>query len=141
VAYQDGYLASSTLTVCGPKAVETARSAGATILEKLRMAGVTPARTNIEVLGAGDTAPGLPRKQAEPWEVVLRVSAADPSRSVLERFTWEFAPLVTAGHPGVTGYVGGRAKPRPVLAYWPTTVSREHVQARATVRPAEEWIG
>jgi hypothetical protein len=140
VAYQDGYMVSSTLTVCGRNAVETARSAGATILEKLQMAGVTPARTHVEVLGAGDTAPGLPGERAQPWEVVLRVSAADPSRSLLERFTYEFAPLVTAGQPGVTGYVGGRAKPRPVLAYWPTTVSREHVQARATVRPAREWI-
>jgi hypothetical protein len=149
VAYQDGYMVSSTLTICGRHAIETARSAGATILEKLRMAGVTPARTNIEVLGAGDTAPGLsgargavpglPGERAEPWEVVLRVSAADPSRAVLERFTCEFAPLVTAGQPGVTGYVGGRAKPRPVLAYWPTTVSRDHVKAQATVRPAREW--
>jgi hypothetical protein len=72
--------------------------------------------------------------------VVLRVSAADPSRAVLERFTCEFAPLVTAGHPGVTGYVGGRAKPRPVLAYWPTIVSRKHVRHSSTVRPAREWI-
>jgi hypothetical protein len=140
VAYQDGYLVSSTLTVCGPHAVETARSAGATILEKLRMAGVTPARTNVEVIGAGDTAPGLPGERVNPWDVVLRVSAADPSRAVLDRFTCEFAPLVTAGHPGVTGYVGGRAKPRPVLAYWPTTVSRGHVQAVSIVRAAREWI-
>ncbi len=140
IAYQDGYLVSSTLTICGRNAVETARSAGATILEKLRLAGVTPARTNIEVLGAGDTAPELPGERAAPWEVVLRVSAADPSRAVLERFTCEFAPLVTAGQPGVTGYVGGRAKPRPVLAYWPTTISREHVPARSTVKTAREWI-
>ncbi len=140
IAYQDGYLVSSTLTICGPHAVETARSAGATILEKLRLAGVLPARTNVEVLGAGDTAPGLPGERAAPWEVVLRVSAADPSRSVLERFTCEFAPLVTTGQPGVTGYVGGRAKPRPVLAYWPTTISREHVPARSTVKTAREWI-
>ncbi len=140
IAYQDGYMVSSTLTVCGPRAVETARSAGTTILEKLRMAGVTPARTNVEVLGAGDTAPGLPREAAQPWDVVLRISAADPSRAVLERFTCEFAPLVTAGHPGVTGYVGGRAKPRPVLAYWPTTVSRAHAQSRSIVRSAREWV-
>jgi hypothetical protein len=140
IAYQDGYLVSSTLTICGPHAVETARSAGATILEKLRLAGVMPARTNVEVLGAGDTAPGLPGERAAPWEVVLRVSAADPSRAVLERFTCEFAPLVTAGQPGVTGYVGGRAKTRPVLAYWPTTISREHVAARSTVKTAREWI-
>jgi hypothetical protein len=71
---------------------------------------------------------------------VLRISAADPSRAVLDRFTCEFAPLVTAGQPGVTGYIGGRAKPRPVLAYWPTTVSREQVEARSLVRPAQEWI-
>jgi hypothetical protein len=140
VAYQDGYLVSSTLTVCGPRAVETARSAGATILEKLKMAGATPARTNVEVLGAGDTAPSVPGERAQPWDVVLRISAADPSRAALERFTCEFAPLVTAGQPGVTGYVGGRAKPRPVLAYWPTTVSRKHVQARSLVRSAREWI-
>jgi Acyclic terpene utilisation family protein AtuA len=140
IAYQDGYLVSSTLTICGPHAVDTARSAGATILEKLRLAGVLPARTNVEVLGAGDTAPGLPGERAAPWEVVLRVSAADPSRAVLERFTCEFAPLVTAGQPGVTGYVGGRAKTRPVLAYWPTTISREHAAARSTVKTAREWI-
>jgi hypothetical protein len=151
VAYQDGYLASSTLTICGPNAIETAQSAGETILEKLRAAGVNPERTNIEVLGGGSTWPGIGggtgettparlRERGQPWEVVLRVSAADPSRAVLERFTCEFAPLVTAGHPGVTGYVGGRAKPRPVLAYWPTTVSRKHVQHRSTVRTAREWI-
>jgi Acyclic terpene utilisation family protein AtuA len=139
VAYQDGYLVSSTLTVCGPHAVETARAAGATILEKLRMAGATPARTHVEILGAGDTAPSVPGERAQPWDVVLRISAADPSRAVLERFTCEFAPLVTAGQPGVTGYVGGRAKPRPVLAYWPTIVSREDVQACSQVRSAREW--
>jgi hypothetical protein len=82
----------------------------------------------------------LPGERAAPWEVVLRVSAADPSRAVLERFTCEFAPLVTSGQPGVTGYVGGRAKTRPVLAYWPTTISREHVPARSTVKTAREWI-
>jgi hypothetical protein len=140
IAYQDGYLVTSTLTVCGPRAVETARSAGATILEKLRMAGAMPARTHVEVLGAGDTAPSVSGERAQPWDVVLRISAADPSRAVLDRFTCEFAPLVTAGQPGVTGYIGGRAKPRPVLAYWPTTVSREHVQPRSLVRSAREWI-
>ena len=81
----------------------------------------------------------LPGERAQPWDVVLRISAADPSRAVLDRFTCEFAPLVTAGQPGVTGYIGGRAKPRPVLAYWPTTVSRERVQPRSLVRPAQEW--
>ncbi|HXY33056.1 MAG TPA: acyclic terpene utilization AtuA family protein, partial [Planctomycetaceae bacterium] len=58
IAYQRGFMVSSTLTICGPNAIETAQSAGETILEKVRMAGVVPARTNVEILGAGDTWPG-----------------------------------------------------------------------------------
>ena len=123
-------MASATLVVCGPDAADNARAAGAIILEWLRDAGVMPARTHVEVFGAGDTLPGCRAERARPWDVVLRVSAADPSRAVLDRFVREFAPLVTAGPPGVTGYTGGRAKPRPVLAYWPTTVSRGGVSPR-----------
>jgi len=110
------------------------------ILDRLANAGVRPARTHVEVLGSGDTVPGLAmRPGSDPWDVVLRVSAADPSRAALERFVREFAPLVTAGPPGVTGYTGGRAKPRPVLAYWPTTVSRARVSPEVVVRMADEW--
>jgi hypothetical protein len=140
IAYQDGFMASATLVLCGPNATQIARTSGAIILDKLAQAGIKPARTNVEVLGAGDSMPGLAfNGDARPWEVVLRVSAADPSRGVLDRFAREFAPLVTAGPPGVTGYTGGRAKPRPVLAYWPTTVSRKRVQPQVDVRTAEDW--
>jgi hypothetical protein len=140
VAYQDGYMASGTLVLCGPNAAQIARTSGAIILDRLGQAGIKPARTNVEVLGAGDSMPGLTfNGDARPWEVVLRVSATDPSRGVLDRFVREFAPLVTAGPPGVTGYTGGRAKPRPVLAYWPTTVSRTRVQPQVDVRTAEAW--
>lgn len=140
IAYQDGFIASSTLVICGRHAETTARAAGAMILERVRRAGVKLARTQVEILGAGDTAPDIVAPEASPWDVVLRVSAADPSRQALERFAREFAPLVTAGPPGVTGYVGGRTKPRPVLAYWPTTVSRSRVRAEVTVRSSKEWV-
>ena len=140
IAYQDGFMASATLVFCGPNAGQIARTSGAIILDRLAQAGVKPARTNIEVLGAGDTLPGKPVSgEARPWDVVLRVSAADPSRNVLDRFVREFAPLVTAGPPGVTGYTGGRAKSRPVLAYWPTTISRTRVRPQVDVRTAEDW--
>jgi hypothetical protein len=140
ISYQDGFVASATLVLCGPSATQIARTSGAIILDKLAQAGIKPARTNVEVLGAGDSMPGLALYgDAHPWEVVLRVSAADPSRSVLDRFAREFAPLVTSGPPGVTGYTSGRAKPRPVLAYWPTTVSRTRVKPQVDVQTAEEW--
>lgn len=140
LAYHDGFMAAATLVISGPDATRNARAAGAVIIERLAREGVKPARIHVEVLGTGDTLPGLPLGgDAHPWDVVLRVSAADPSRSVLERFVREFAPLVTAGPPGVTGYTGGRAKPRPVLAYWPTTVSRVRVPPDVDVRPSGKW--
>jgi hypothetical protein len=140
LAYQDGFMAAATLVVCGPNAVENARAAAAMILDGLASAGVRLARTHVEILGNGDTLPGLAMSPAsDPWDVVLRVSAADPSRAALERFVREFAPLVTAGPPGITGYTGGRAKPHPVLAYWPTTVSRAQLNPEVVMRTAKEW--
>jgi hypothetical protein len=59
----------------------------------------------------------------------------DPERAVVERFTKEFAPLVTSGPPGVTGYTTGRPPVREVLAYWPALV------ARGAVRPEVEVVG
>ena len=57
----------------------------------------------------------------------------DPRRSALERFTKEFAPLVTSGLPGVTGYTTGRPPVREVFAYWPALVAKSAVQPEVQV--------
>jgi hypothetical protein len=69
-------------------------------------------------------------------EAVLRVSVWDKDKKVVERFCREFAPIITSGPPGISGYAGSRPKPRPVLAYWPTTVDRKHVRAEVNVMDA-----
>ena len=46
---------------------------------------------------------------------------------MVERFTREFAPLVTSGPPGVTGYATGRPAVREVLAYWPALLHKQAV--------------
>lgn len=139
MAYRDGYMASGTLVLCGHQAARKARAAGEMILARLKSAGASPARSHIECLGTGDTLPGVWARNEDVLEVVLRVSAHDPSREVLERFVREFSPLVGTGPPGVTGYTGPRPRPYPVFAYWPTTVSREHVTPVIDVRPADAW--
>jgi hypothetical protein len=134
LAYRDSFAASGTLLVYGPKAAAKARRCGEMLLERLRRAGVTPEQNNIECLGAGAAAPpGTSGMRSEPrdeslTEVVLRVSVHDPSRAAVERFTKEFAPLVTSGPPGVTGYTGGRAPVREVFAYWPALIDKRVVQ-------------
>jgi hypothetical protein len=127
LAYRDGFMAGGTLVIAGPDAVAKARLAGEALLGRLRRAGTLPQQHLIECLGAGEC--GAKPPSAEPPEVVLRVAVRDPNRTVVERFTKEFAPLVTAGPPGVTGYTTGRPPVREVFAYWPALIAKSAVEA------------
>jgi hypothetical protein len=130
IAYRDGFAASGTLAIVGPDAAGKARKAGEMLLNRLQRIGLTFAGSNIETIGAGDVVPGVLRSVDAP-EVMLRVSVRDPSRSAVERFTKEFAPLVTSGPPGITGYTTGRPPVREVFAYWPALIAKSAVRAEA----------
>ena len=132
-AYRDGFAASGMLLIAGPNAALKARRCGEIILERLRRVGVEPQHSNIECLGAGDCVPGLTPEPPNLPEVVLRVAVRDARKAVVERFTKEFAPLVTSGPPGVTGYTTGRPVVREVLAYWPALIAKSAVAARVEV--------
>jgi hypothetical protein len=123
IAYRDGYMASGTLVLAGPDAAAKARLSGEALLARL---GVPLEHTLIECLGTGAVAPGV-LPDINPVEVVLRVSVRDSERWKVERFTKEFAPLVTSGPPGVTGYTTGRPPVREVFAYWPALIDKRAV--------------
>jgi hypothetical protein len=136
IAYRDGWTATGTLVICAGAGVDPeakARQCGEIILQRLRRAGIELARTHLECLGAGDVVPGMDRGWWGPVEVVLRLSAHDERRAAVERFTKEFAPLVTSGPPGVTGYLGGRPPVREVFAYWPALLSKTVVEGQAAL--------
>ena len=139
MAYQDGYMAVNTLVICGPDAEGTARHCADIILKRVERSGFKLERTYVECLGTGDTLPGIWPRPQQSHEVLLRISAHDSRKEALERFVREFAPLVTSGPAGVTGYTGPRGKPYPVLAYWPTRVDRYRIQVQTTVRTAADW--
>jgi hypothetical protein len=139
LAYRDGYTASGQLLVYGSDCVAKARACAEMILARLRAAGVEPARSHVECLGAGEGVPGLASPPSGLREVMLRLTVADPRREAVERFTKEFAPLITSGPPGLAGYAAGRPAVRPVFAYWPTLVPKDLVAARCEVRPAGRW--
>ena len=63
----------------------------------------------------------------------LTPSERDRRRAAVERFAKEFAPLVTSGTPGVTGYTTGRPAVREVFAYWPALVSKAVVKPEVKV--------
>ena len=130
--YRDGYTATGMLTIFGRDAVAKARRCGEIVLERVRQSGYDLERTHIECLGATDVAPGV-LSLRDHLEIVLRVTAADARRDAVERFTKEFAPLVTSGPQGVTGYATGRPKVRPVFGYWPCLIARDRVHVTAEV--------
>src|SRR5262249_12497101 len=127
ISYRDGFASSGTLVIAGPDAPAKAKRCGEILLERLRRIGQVPAHSLIECLGAGDCVPGV-SPRVDPPEVVLRVSVRDAQRAKVERFTKEFAPLVTSGPPGVTGYTTGRPAVREVFAYWPALIAKKMVQ-------------
>ncbi len=127
IAYRNGFQASGTLVILGPNAVAKAQRSGEMLIDRLRRIEVVPERHHIEVLGTGACVPGVLKDAPDPVEVVLRVSVQDSRRAVVERFTKEFAPLVTSGPPGVTGYTTGRPQVREVFAYWPALVDKRVV--------------
>lgn len=132
VAYRSGYTASGMLVLLGPNARAKGQRAGQMLLDRLRRSGLEFAESYVECLGSGDVVPGVLPTVVAP-EVVLRVAVRDARKSAVERFTKEFAPLVTAGPPGVTGYTTGRPTVREVFAYWPTLIAKSAVDPHVRV--------
>lgn len=126
IAYRDGFTAAGTLVVVGPNAAKRAKQSGEILLDRLRQAGVTFERSLIEALGAGDVWNGM-LGTTNPMEVVMRVAVHDANRAKVERFSKEFAPLVTSGFAGTTGYTSGRPQVREVPAYWPALIAKSEV--------------
>jgi hypothetical protein len=143
LAYDGGYSASGQLLVYGHACVEKARACGEMILRRVERAGFTLEHTLIECLGAGDAVPRELPPSAFPFppslEVVLRVSVRDSRREAVERFTKEFAPLITSGPPGLAGYATGRPQVRMVYAYWPTLIPKQLAPYSHDVMAAGQW--
>jgi len=129
IAYRDGYTSAGMLVIPGPRAGEKARLSGQIILDRLKTAGFEFAASHIEALGTGESVPGV-LPTCDPPEVVLRVAVRDTRKAAVERFTKEFAPLVTAGFAGTTGYTTGRPQVREVFAFWPALIAKSAVTPR-----------
>lgn len=132
IAYRDGFAASGMLVIAGPQAPMKARKCGEMLLARLDRSCAKPKHSHIECLGSGDSLPGVLPVVDAP-EVVLRVSVRDADKKKVERFAKEFAPLVTSGPPGVTGYTTGRPSVREVFAYWPALIKKVAVKPEVTV--------
>jgi hypothetical protein len=85
--------------------------------------------TSVEIVGAGsivgeDLGPGAGR------EAVLKIGARHRERAPLELLAREIAPAACAMAQGLTGLIGGRPAPSPVVRLFSFLIDREHVDVR-----------
>jgi hypothetical protein len=127
--YRDGFRAAGQLTIFGRDAVKKARRCGEIVLEQMRAAGFNWRDSVIECIGAGACADGVfPASEFDSLkEVVMRVAIEAEDRDVVDYFTRQIIPLVTAGPQGTTGYAEGRPRVHPIFRYWPCLIDRMHV--------------
>ena len=111
MVYDDGFTASGTIVVAGPRASDKARVAAEAIRVRMKSAGYDLEQFEYECLGSGVTLPGMELWRHATNEIVLRVAARDRRRDAIERLTRELAPCDLRS-ASVTGYTG---RPVPVL--------------------------
>ncbi len=141
LAYADGFTSTGQLVVYGPDCVSKARAIAGMIETRVQNAGFHLDDIHVECLGANEAVPGLHAPPRDLREVVLRVGVHASDRAAVERFTREFAPLITSGPPGIAGYASGRPEVRPRFSYWPTLAPKSLVMPQVEVRILSEFLG
>ena len=133
ISFLEGYKAVGQLTVSGPDAEAKAKICAEALWGRLVRAGFAFEETLTEFVGVDACHGRITRGHASPGEIVLRVGVKDRSKTKVDRFGKELAPLVTTGPPGVTGFAGGRPKATEVLGYWPALIPKALVLPRVDV--------
>ena len=129
-SYQDGYSAAGNLTYSWPQALTKAKKADRILRKRLKNIGLEFDEIRTEFIGYNATHETLAEQNDEDKinEIVLRVSVKSKDRETVNRFGQEIAPLILTGPPSVTGFAGGRPKPKDVIAYWPALIPKNLVK-------------
>jgi hypothetical protein len=133
MAYLDGYTAFGTLTYSWPDALDKAKRADEILRARLKNLRLSFEEIRTEFLGYDSCHGPLITEKPELNEVVLRIGVRDQNIRSVERFGMELAPLILTGPPAVTGFAGGRPKPKEVISYWPALMPKSAVSPAVTI--------
>lgn len=129
--YQDGFRATTTLTLAGGDAAEKARRAAAAILAKcgrmLAARGLPDfGEASVEVVGA-ESMYGAAAATRGAREVMLKIAVRHADRRAVDLFSREVAPAITATAPGITGFFAGRPGVVPVIRLFSCLVAKSRI--------------
>jgi hypothetical protein len=117
--YMDGYRCNASFMIGGRQAVEKGQRVAESIIERVSFIFKTMGlaaftATDIEVLGS-ETTYGAHSRALDNREIVVKIAAHHQDKKALGIFAREIAQAATAMAPGLTGLVGGRPKPSPMI--------------------------
>ena len=98
------------------------------MLLRLKAKGIDFSEYKVDIVGYNSCTAKVLDTADDPNEVVVSISVKDRSRTKIEHFSKEIAPLITNGPPGITGFSGGRPKVQEVISYWPTLIPKSMVK-------------
>jgi hypothetical protein len=133
MAYLDGYTAFGTLTYSWPDALAKAKRADEILRARLTDLNLKFEEIHTEYLGYNSCHGPLAPELQDPNEVVLRIGVRGQDVDSVERFGKELAPLILTGPPAVTGFAGGRPKPKEVISYWPALMPKTAVSPEVVI--------
>jgi len=134
IAYSSGWKAVGTLVYAFPDAYAKAKAADQILRARLERLGLKFDVILTEFVGVNATHGHLAGEPpADIPEVQLRFGVRGQSKSDVERFTKELAPLILTGPPAVTGFAGGRPKVEEIMAYFPALIPKNLIKPKVEV--------
>lgn len=137
-AYDDGYSAFGSLTYSWPQALTKAKAADKILRGRFENLDLQFDEVRTEFVGY-DACHGPLSKQLDEEninEVMMRIAVRSHDKKSVERFGQEIAPLILTGPPSVTGFAGGRPKPKEVVAYWPALIPKKLISPKVEILEA-----
>lgn len=117
--YMDGFRCNASFMIGGRQAVAKGQRVAESIIQRVSFIFQTMGldnftATDIEILGS-ETTYGEHSQALDSREVVVKVAVHHQDKKALGIFAREIAQAATAMAPGLTGLVGGRPKPSPMI--------------------------
>ncbi len=123
--FRAGFEAKGTLALYGGNVRKKGEKIAEVLLEKLK--GHSFDKVDVSLMGYGAVGP-LKENPHHLRETLLRIAVRSQTKEPLEAFARSFAPFVTSGPSGVTGYVNPRGEIRPVFGFWSGLIERKLVK-------------
>jgi hypothetical protein len=134
IAYSSGWKAVGTLVYAYPDAYAKAIAADQILRARLERLGLKFDVILTEFVGVNATHGHLAgQPPADIPEVQLRFGVRGQSKTDVERFTKELAPLILTGPPAVTGFAGGRPKVEEIMAYFPALIPKSLIETKVNI--------